>query len=213
MIGAMPPVEREKTVTELFGLPAPPATGRDRLLACAIDLFYSRGFQAVGIDQVVAAAGVTKTTFYKHFESKTQLMVEAVKRRDAWEEQAWDRALAQLAGDDPAQRLLAAFDVLDTWFNDPDFRGCLFINTAAEFPDPRDPVHQAAAEHKRRSRDLFRDLARQAGVADPERFADRYTALFEGTLVLRQVHGRNDAAAILRPAIEALLAESLPARD
>jgi len=95
--------------------------------------------------------------------------------------------------------------VMERWFNDPAFRGCAFINAAAEFPDPNDPVHQAAARHKRDARDAWRDLAREAGAADPEAFADQFAALFEGTLVLRQVHDRDDAASAIRPAAEALL--------
>jgi AcrR family transcriptional regulator len=197
-------------VSELFGLPPPPRTGRQRIVAAAIELFYTRGFQAVGLDNVIAEAGVTKTTFYKHFDGKPDLMVAAVQQRDTWESEAWDRAVTRIAGTDPRGRLLAFFDVLDVWFNDPAFRGCVFINTASEFPDPKDPVHKAAAAHKRKSRDLFRDLARNAGARDPEAFADRYTALIEGTLVLRQVHGRNDAARVLRPAAAQLLDEQVP---
>jgi len=197
---------RNKTVDQLFGVPKPPATGRERLVAAAIELFYTRGFQATGLDQIIAAAGVTKTTFYKHFESKDDLMVAAVQRRDEWEMEAWDRAVRQLSGDDPRRQLLAFFDVMDAWFNDPDFRGCLFLNTAAEFPNPADPVHQAAALHKRRNRNHFRDLASRAGARDPEAFADCFTALVEGTLVLRQVHGRSDAARVIRPAVEQLIA-------
>src|SRR5437016_3477716 len=79
-----------------------PRTGRDRLVAAAVELFYRNGFGAVGVDRVIAAAGVTKTTFYKHFDSKDELMVAAVQRRDEWESQAWDRAVRKLAGDDPA---------------------------------------------------------------------------------------------------------------
>src|SRR5258706_9998175 len=121
-----------KSASELFGLPAPPKTGRDRLLATAVDLFYRNGFGAVGIDQVIAGAGVTKTTFYKHFESKDDLMVAAVQRRDEWESAAWGRAVYKLAGDDPVRKFLAMLDVMDMWFNEPDFRGCMFLNTAIE---------------------------------------------------------------------------------
>ena len=106
--------------------------------------------------------------------------------------------------------MLALFDVLDTWFNAPDFRGCLFINTAAEFPDPHDPVHQAAAAHKRRNRDLWRDAAGAAGATDAETFADLYTLLVEGTLLLRQVPGRNDAAAVAKRAAQRLIDEHIP---
>jgi len=205
---------RTKSVSELFGLPDPPATGRERLVATAIELFYRRGFGAVGVDQVIAAAGVTKTTFYKHFEGKDDLMVAAVQRRDEWESHAWGRAVRKIAGDDPIKQLLAMLDVMDLWFNDADFQGCMFVSAAAEFPNPHDPVHQAAAAYKQRTRDHRRDLARAAGAegAAAETFADCYTALIEGALVLRQMNGRNDAARVVRPAIEQLIATYLPQR-
>ena len=205
---------QKKSFWELFGLPDPPKTGRERLLATAVELFYRNGFGAVGVDQVIAAAGVTKTTFYKHFEGKDELMVAAVKRRDEWESQAWSRAVRQMAGEgaSPAKQLVAMIDVMDLWFNDPDFLGCMFMNTAAEFPNRHDPVHQAAADYKRKGRDHRRDLARAAGADDAaaETFADCYTALIEGALILRQTHGRNDAARAIRPAIEQLIASYLP---
>ena len=199
-----------KPVVELFGLPEPPNTGRARLVHAAIELFYSHGFQAVGVDQIISAAGVTKTTFYKHFESKDDLLVAAIRQRDEWEMEAWSEAVKKIAGDDPKAQLLAFFDVLNVWFNSPDFRGCQFINAAAEFPNPHDPVHAVAAEHKRKNRDLFRDLAASAGIVEPESFADQYTALLEGTLILRQVHGRNDAARVIKPAVESLIANAVP---
>src|SRR5947209_6879133 len=106
------PMTLAKSATELFGLPPAPKTGRERLVATAIDLFYRQGFNAVGIDQIITAAGVTKTTFYKHFEGKDDLMVAAVQRRDEWESQAWGRAVRELAGDDPAKQFLAIVDVM-----------------------------------------------------------------------------------------------------
>ena len=202
----------KKSVTEILGLPDPPKTGRERLVAAAIELFYRHGFGAVGIDRVIATAGVTKTTFYKHFESKDDLMVAAVQRRDEWESMAWDRAVRKIAGDDPAGQLFAVFDVLDLWFNDPDFRGCMFMNAAAEFPNPHDPVHQAAAAHWRQTRDHWRNLAKSAGAnaTGAETFADCFTALIQGALILRQTQGRNDAARAVRPAAEQLIATYLP---
>jgi hypothetical protein len=137
-------------------------------------------------------------------------MVSAVRKRDEWEGKAWSRAVRQAAGDDPRAQLLAIFDVMDTWFNAPDFRGCLFLNTAAEFPNPHDPIHQAAADYKRKTRDGFRDLARSAGATDAEAFADLYTALIEGTLVLRQVHDRNDAARVSKTLAEQLVDQFIP---
>jgi AcrR family transcriptional regulator len=205
---------RTKSVTQLLGVPDPPKNGRERLLAVAIELFYDNGFAAVGIDRILAEAGVTKTTFYKHFESKDELMVAAVQRRDEWELQAWGRAIHKIAGDDPVKQLLGMFDVLDEWFNAPDYRGCLFLNTATEFPNPNDPVHQAAAAHQLKLRNNFRDLAKQAGAqADAaETFADCFTALVQGALVLRHTQARNDAARVVRPAVQQLIAVYLPKR-
>lgn len=201
----MLPLKR-KTAAELLGSPQAPRNARDRLINTAIDLFYEYGFNAVGVDLIIARTGVTKTTFYKHFESKDQLMVEAVRRRDAWEREAWQKAVRKMAGPKPRNQLLGLFDVLDMWFNAPDFRGCMFINTAAEFPNPNDPIHEAAAEHKRAARDDARDLASAAELPDPEAFADQYTMILEGTLIMRQVHGRNDAARLARKMVEQLLA-------
>jgi AcrR family transcriptional regulator len=201
-----------KPVAELFGLPDPPKTGRERLVAAAVELFYRQGFGAVGVDLVIATAGVTKTTFYKHFESKDDLMVAAVKRRDEWESEAWSRAVRKLAGDDPARQLLCMLDVIDMWFNAPDFHGCMFMNAAAEFPNRHHPVHEAAAAHRRKNRDQYRDLALAAGAEakGAETFADCFAALVEGALIMRQTQGRNDAARVVRPAVEQLIQTYLP---
>lgn len=197
---------------ELFGVNDAPRNARDRLLQTAVDLFYVHGINSVGLDQVIAAAGVTKTTFYKHFESKDDLIVEAIRMRDEWEMRAWERAVIHVAGRHPRDQLLGYFDVLDIWFNDADFGGCMFINAAAEFPNPHDPIHETAAEHKRQSRQVILELAEGAGLDDPTTFADQYTMMLEGALILRQVHGRNDAAKIARPVVERLIDQHTPAR-
>ena len=203
---------RKKSVVELLGVLEVPKSGRGRLVAVAVELFYRHGFGAIGVDQVLTTAGVTKTTFYKHFESKDDLMVAAVQLRDQWESQAWGRAVRKVAGDDPIAQLRAMLDVMDLWFNDPEFGGCMFINAAAEFPNPHDPVHQAAAAYKRKVRDHWCNVARAAGAdaAAAETFADCYCALIEGALIMRQTHGRNDAARAIRPAVEQLIRTYLP---
>jgi len=198
-------VMRRKSAVELLGVPEVAKVGRERLVDVAIDLFYTYGFNAVGLDRVLAEAGVTKTTFYKHFESKDDLAIAALEKRETWEARAWKQAIEELAGDDPREQLLAMFEVMDIWFNDEDFRGCIFINAASEFPNPSDPIHQIAAKHKRETRDWFRDIAKAAGADDPEAFADAYMMLVEGTLVMRQVHGRDDAARVAKSIVGKLL--------
>ena len=200
-----------KAAAELFGAVRQPRNARDRLIDTAIDLFYRHGFNAVGLDRIITETGVTKTTFYKHFASKDDLMVAAVEMRDAWEAEAWRRAVAKRAGDDPRARLLGMFEVLDGWFNDPAFGGCMFINAASEFPNPHDPVHQAAARHKQAVRDEIRDLAAQAGAADADTFADEYVLVLEGALVMRQVHHRDDAARMARAMVARLIDAHIPA--
>jgi AcrR family transcriptional regulator len=199
-----------KTAAELLGVQRTGTRGRDRLLDVAIDLFYTHGFNAVGLDQVLEAAGVTKTTFYKHFDSKEDLMEQAVRTRDQWEAQAWGRAIRERGGDNPRSQLLALFDVLDQWFNAPDFRGCIFLNTAAEFPNPNDPIHKAAASYKQQTRQGFAQLAQAAGASDVETFADHFTLLVEGTLIMRQVHGRNDAARVAKKMAAQLVEQFIP---
>jgi len=194
----------QPAIHELLGVPPPAKTGRERLLAVAIRLFYAHGIHAIGLDRIIEEAGVTKTTFYNHFESRDDLVLQAVRMRDGWESAAWRAAMAKLGGHDPAKRLRAFFDIAEVWFTSPDFRGCMFVNTVAEFPNRNDPVHKAAAAHKQATRDHCRDLARDAGATDPEGFADQFTALFEGTLILRHAHDRDDAVEAVRPALDAL---------
>ena len=93
--------QHQRTAAELLGVPPPPANGRERIVYAAIELFYRHGFHAVGLDRIIAETGVTKTTFYKHFESKDDLVVEAITKRHEWEMQAWARAIHTRAGDDP----------------------------------------------------------------------------------------------------------------
>jgi AcrR family transcriptional regulator len=203
----MPTRRRAK---DLLGNRAVPKNARDRLINTAIDLFYDHGFHVVGLDRILAETGVTKTTFYKHFDSKDDLIVAAIQRRDEWETNALNRAIKKLAGNDPVKQFLALFDVLDLWFNHPEFKGCIFITAAVEFPDPRDPAHQAAAAYKKKSRDYFRDLAKKAGAADAETFADLFATVFEGAIILRHVHHRNDAARMAKPLAEMLIAQHIP---
>lgn len=175
-----------------------------------MNLFYRHGINAVGLDWILTEAGVSKTTFYKHFKSKDDLVLKCLEARDAWERGAWREAVRFLVGEEPERQLIGLIDVLDILFNDPEFFGCQFINAAAEFPNPDDSIHRAASVHKRANRDWVRDLAKAAGVGNPDGFADSYTVLFEGALVLRHVHDRDDAARAVRPLIEQLLETHLP---
>lgn len=202
-----------KRAFELFGDRQEPSTTREKLLETAIDRFYVQGFHAVGLDQILSEVGVTKTTFYNHFESKDELILEALKRRDQWEGKAFIERAAELGGGDAKATILAMFDVFDEWFNHPDYFGCLFLNVCIEFPSPNDPIHKAGSESYEHLTEYIAELAEQAGGADPRSLAEQLTMLMQGALTHRQVAGDDGAAAKARSVAEALIQQALADTD
>ena len=194
-----------RTALELFGEGSAPPTTKDRLICTALDLFYTYGFHAVGLDRIIAEVGVTKTTFYNHFESKDDLIIAAIRLRDEWEAAAFVRRVHERAGDDPARQLVAMFDVLDDYFNLPEYQGCLYINACAEFPALHDPVHEAAAKHYLVSQQHMTKLAEQAGARDPEHLGLLLIMLLEGAVAQRFIAGDNSTAAAAREVVVLLL--------
>lgn len=195
-----------RTAVEIFGAGSAGGGTRNRILETALDLFMSYGFHAVGLDRILAEVGVTKTTFYNHFESKDQLAVEALGRRDEIDMLFYTEHIVKRGGDDPRDQLLAVFDVMDDYFNEEKFTGCLFINACAEFPMPGDPIHQAAADHYRKAAGILETLADQAGLNDPAGIARQWLVLLQGAISQRLVLGDNDAARDARCIAEGVLA-------
>jgi len=181
------------------------ATTRERLISVAVELFYRHGFQAVGLDRILEGVGITKTAFYKHFESKDDLIVAVLEKRDGDDIAMMIRYMHEKGGNDPRARLLAMFDHLDDWFSDPEFRGCLFMNAATEFPTSSDPIHRAAAAHGEHIAEIVHTALVQLGAADPARLTRQVMLLFAGAIAARHVNGELDAAASARSAAEALL--------
>ena len=177
---------------------------RDALLDTAEGLFARHGYRAVGIDTVLAEAGVAKMTLYKHFRSKEELIAAVLEHRG----HAIAAALAEriaAAADDPRARLLAVFDWLEQAVGSPQFHGCLFIKAASEYPAADDLPRQAAEAFKQGCRDLLEGLCRDLAIADPEGLARQLQLLFEGTLVVAFLQRNPRAAGDARRAAEALL--------
>jgi AcrR family transcriptional regulator len=201
----------DKTVAELFAeIPAPRDT-RERILFTALDLFHVHGFHAVGLDRILAEVGVTKTTFYNHFESRDELIVQAIKVRDEWDTLAFGRRVQEVAGYAPRDMLLAMFDVLDEWFTHADFRGCIFLHACAEFPSRNDPIHQAAEDHYAVSRQTIEKMAAGAGVTDPMTFSGQWTVLLQGAITHRMATGDDHAARLAKRIAERVLEAAIPA--
>jgi AcrR family transcriptional regulator len=182
----------------------PTASARDRLIDTAISLFNRHGFHATGVDRIVAVARVAKKTLYAHFPSKEDLILAALSRkRSAFSDKFLPAVLA--ASDDPRQRLLALFELAKSWFADPDFYGCLFINAAVEYSEPGHPINACAREFKTLLRNFARDQAEAGGADDPNRLADQIALLFEGATTVAQVSARPDAATTARQIAEQLI--------
>ena len=177
---------------------------RDHLVDTALRLFSRHGFHATGIDRIIAEAGVAKMTLYNHFKSKDELILAALRLRDERFRNAFMRAVEARARA-PRDRLLAMFDALDGWINEPGYTGCTFINVSAEFADRDNPIHAAAAESKRLVLGYARSLCAAAGAPDPDALADGLCLLLEGAIVMAHVNGRLDAARRARRAAAVLI--------
>ncbi len=159
---------------------------RDHLLETALRLFYQHGYHATGIDLIIAEAGVAKTTLYRHFETKEDLILAALERRDEQDRDAM-RAFVEQRASDPIERLLVTFDFLETLFRDERFRGCIFVSAAGEHRDTINPVFRAAVMHKRLVLAYFEELAHAARFAEPKRIAAEVNLLHEGAIAVAQM--------------------------
>lgn len=186
-----------------------PPIRREHLLDTALKLFQREGFHAVGIDRILAEAGVAKMTLYKHFGSKQALIVAALERKNAQFFAGLKAGLDKVPGG-PRERLLAVFDLFGLWYREPDFHGCLFVKAAGEFPDAADPIHAAAADYKRQLLAELVELARQAGAPSPRLLAQRLSLLLEGATVLAQVLGGQESARQARDTAALLMRQMLP---
>lgn len=186
---------------------------RQLFIETADTLFCAHGFHAVGLDQIIAQSKLTKTTFYNHFESKDDLILAAIKKRDVWWRQVFQDEIARRAGPDPVTRLRSVFGFLRDFFERHEFHGCMFISAATQFPAPSDPAHIAAKANVNAIRDLIADMADNAGIVNPARFAQKFNLIIEGAFVIEvvdQTFGATaDAAAELaNTLIDHALAES-----
>ena len=197
------------TVADLFAKGRRPHGTRERILFAALDHFSAFGFHAVGLDRILDAVGVTKTTFYKHFDSRDDLILEALALRTQWETETIEARVRAKAGYDPRAMLLALFDVLDEWFNDPAYRDCIFMSACAEYPSRKHPVHRAATATMAAEEAELRELARAAGVPDPDAFAKEWKLLLAGAVARRLTSGDDSAAKRAKRIAERLLEESL----
>ncbi len=160
-------------------------TKRDDIMEVASKLFYEQGYNQTGIQQILQEADAAKGTFYGFFKSKEELGVAWLKERhitwNGWLHAAIDNKTT------PRAKILAAFDFLGEWMQKCDFRGCAFLNTLSETPEPDSPLRAQITQHKTELHELFQSLVNEHHAALPKAKRDQIAAtiflLFEGSIV------------------------------
>jgi AcrR family transcriptional regulator len=155
---------------------------QELLIGAATELFYAQGLRAVSVDKVIERAGTTKVTFYRHFKSKDDLVVAHLQRRAEQERDGIGAAIAAADGDaDRVFQLIS--EQLGALACGQGFRGCPFINAAAEYPDPASSVRKTVDEHRAWCKSTFEDIVRPLGLDDPHAVADDLMLIRDGAMV------------------------------
>lgn len=187
---------------------APRPRAAERILRSARELFYRQGIRAVGVDEIVANAGVTKPSLYRAYPSKDELAASYLR---LYETEFWARFDASVARhpNDPRAQLLDYLEGLGDRSVSPDYRGCGLSNAAVEYPQPDHPARLVSEHHKALLRQRLTTMAAEMGARDPAALGDGLFLLIEGTLVSAQIFhaqpdgpGRN-VAGVARLLIEA----------
>jgi AcrR family transcriptional regulator len=166
--------------------PAPEDAGtdpRERILRTAYELFTLYGLTVVGVDRIVAEADVAKTTLYRHFRSKNDLIVEVVERHHQLWLHEWLEPETLRLGNSPGERLLAVFDILDEWLGDENFQGCLLLNSLLEVHDRSSSVRLAALKAIEDVYLFLQRLAVEAAAAEPDRLARQLHLLMRSAII------------------------------
>lgn len=177
---------------------------RTELIRKSLDLFYRNGFHATGMDLVAKETGVSKTSIYKHFRTKEDLILAVLRLRDEDFRNRLIRRMEDLS-DTAEGQLMALFDALEEWFQQAGFQGCMFIKASAEFQQKEHPINVQAMEHKRLLLEHFTALAEAAGFENPRDLACQILVLKEGAIVLAAMSHSCDPASDARKAAQVLL--------
>ncbi|MFP7760078.1 TetR/AcrR family transcriptional regulator [Marisediminicola sp. LYQ134] len=176
---------------------------KKRILDTADRLFYSEGIRAVGIDRLISESAVTKATFYKHYGSKDTVIAEYLRGRH---ERIRETA-ASLQAMPPVERIRAIAAMISTQIGSPDFRGCSFLNAAAEFPDPSSTVRRIIEDHRDWYSTTLTDLVRDAGHPLPGDAADELLLARDGAMSGGYAGDAIAASAALVRNVERVLAD------
>ncbi len=192
------------------GTPLDPAVTRDKVLTAATELFYVRGVHAVGVDEIVRAAGVSKLSLYRHFGSKDGLVAQVLATRSE-RIHAWlDTAVRRAADGTPRGRVLAVFDALCRWYAETGFRGCAIVNAAVDTRGDDTQAPAIARGHLARYQELFTTELVAMGAREPVSLARQLLVLLEGATTVAAIEQSPEAGHHARHMAEVLLDADQP---
>jgi AcrR family transcriptional regulator len=180
------------------------SAARERILRAVDDLFYREGVQAVGVDAVVARAGVNKMSLYRNFGSKDQLITAFLEDRDRQYWEWWDAVMQRHDGD-PRRKLHGLFEELQARVTRKGYRGCPFVNLAAELSNTKHPARAVITRNKQELRRRLCELAKAAEMKDPEALSESLLLLMEGAYASSQTCGPAGPANSLARTARALI--------
>jgi AcrR family transcriptional regulator len=164
----------------------------------------------VGIDQILADVGISKTAFYKHFECKEDLMLAALEAQNQWLQNTFHTMIRERGGPTAIGQLRAVLDVVEMIIESDEFQGCIFVNAAMEFPLPHDPAHVSASQNKQAIEDIVYSIAVEANTSEPRTLAQELCLIMEGAYVTRHVTGNRKTIDIARGITELIISSRLP---
>lgn len=182
----------------------------ERILATASELFYREGIRAVGVDEIVSRAGVTKPSLYRSFASKDELAAAYMRGYDADFWLRFEATLDEGPAGDPRGRLMAFLERVGRRAQSADYRGCGMTNAAVEYPDRDNPARKVAEGNKQELRRRLTELAAAMGAVDPEMLGDGLLLMVEGAYASGQLFGEGGPSRSLAAAADKLIEACLP---
>ncbi len=181
---------------------------RQRILETASEMFYREGVRAVGIDAIIARCGIAKMSLYRNFTSKDALVAAWLEERNAAFWRRWDRAEATCP-DNSRGQLEAILDMIAARVVQPGWRGCPFLNTGTEFPEPDHPSRAVILANKRAVYDRLRAISASAGARDPDLLARQLQLVIDGAYAIGQTLGPEELARAAADAGRVLIAAQI----
>lgn len=179
-------------------------SAKQRIVETALRLFYQHGIHTIGVDRIIAESQVAKMTFFNHFPTKKDLILEFLRVRDDRYMQWFETTLDSITKD-KKKRLQACLKVIEIWFRDPQFRGCVFINTAAEVGPGENEEKILCVGHKKRLAEFIEAVASDAGYKQVKKLANQLVTVIDGATVRAQMDGPEAGVEALMDCAKALL--------